>query len=202
MKRYIGILLTTVMMLCFTACSNNAKLEEQLKTDILGVWCTENGPDYEYVAEKPDSSYYMFYEFCSDGQLIHHFPSKEYGSLYGKDPYTIENNMLIVDGQKCRIEIKDDILTMINDGGAVRYRRVGIEEMYEYKMIPIEPENQEKYKEYKQEVEGTGNIQTVDESGHAEIVLPPGLQGEDVERVDGTASPVGTAAPEKTSQEE
>ena len=110
-RNLLAAAMAFVMMISLTACSSDKqKKYEQLKTDIVGVWCDIDGPEY---FENEGNPYYKLYEFTSEGGLIYHTPMAM-GSVYTEDTYEISDDFLTVgNGAKCRIEIDNDVLTKI-----------------------------------------------------------------------------------------
>ena len=125
-RNLLAAAMAFVMMISLTACSSDKqKKYEQLKTDIVGVWCDIDGPEY---FENEGNPYYKLYEFTSEGGLIYHTPMAM-GSVYTEDTYEISDDFLTVgNGAKCRIEIDNDVLTMIYNGGSSQYRKMSMEE--------------------------------------------------------------------------
>lgn len=149
-RKLLAAVSLTAFMLVMTACSKY-KQYEHLPADIIGVWCDEDGPGYtEYLGEDGnDYSYYSAYEFTSDGHLVYHsvYPYT-FGAQYDMVEYSISDNLLNVDGAFCRIDIKDDILTMTSDTGTSTYRRMDIPEICEYVLQVQEPSLQVQKEEY------------------------------------------------------
>lgn len=126
-----------MLMMLLTACGEDKPDYESIKTDIIGVWCDVDGPEYEVDA---DGGHYRLYEFTPDGRIIYHMPDEIYGSVYYEDTYTINNDLLSVSGSMCRLSIENDILTMTFDSGHSDYRRMDIPEICEYGVICIDDE--------------------------------------------------------------
>ncbi len=127
------ILAAMVMMMSlaiFTGCGRGEDKTKylHLKTDIVGAWCDEAGPE---EVETDMGTAHMFYEFTEDGQVIY-YTAYDFGAIYYDGTYTIDGNIFDSEGKKCRINVENDILTMTNNGGSSRYRRVGAAELLEY----------------------------------------------------------------------
>lgn len=127
------ILVAIVMMISlaiFTGCVGEDKTKYlHLKTDIVGAWCDEAGPE---VVETEGGTAHRFYEFTEGGAIIHYYAYEDIGAVYTESTYTIDGNIFDSEGSKCRINVENDILTMTHDGGSSRYRRVGAAELLEY----------------------------------------------------------------------
>lgn len=121
-----------LMLTVLAACSSDRPDYEALKTDIIGVWCDPDGPEYEEIN---GVGFFRLYEFTPDGQLIYHMPSAAMPTYFQDAKYEIRDDILDVDGQMCRIKIENDILTMTFDGGHSDYRRMDIPEICEYSII-------------------------------------------------------------------
>lgn len=128
------ILAATVMMMSlaiFTGCNGREDKTKylHLKADIVGAWCDEAGPE---EVETQGGTAHRFYEFTEDGTLFHYYAYDDLGAVYTQSSYTIDGNIFDSEGSKCRINVENDILTMTNNGGSSRYRRVGAAELLEY----------------------------------------------------------------------
>ncbi|MBQ5330168.1 MAG: hypothetical protein J6F31_02825 [Oscillospiraceae bacterium] len=146
-KKLFLILPLCFAALLFSSCSSSEKAD--ISKEIVGVWCDLDGPYYEYIEAKPEDSYYMVYEFTSDGKLIHHMLNTEKGyGYYEDDVYTIEGNTMTVAGEKCRVAIKDGQLNLINSDGTIKYRRMTMKEMLDVGMTPFEESIRENYINY------------------------------------------------------
>lgn len=121
-----------VTLMLLTACGEDKPDYEALKTDIIGVWCDIDGPEFIEDGEK---SHYRMYEFTDDGRIIYHMPDINKVSIFYEEPYEIRDDLFDSNGAMCRISIENDILTMSFDGGSSQYRRMDIPEMYEYGLI-------------------------------------------------------------------
>ena len=131
-------------MLC--SCSSE---KADVSKEIVGVWCDLDGPFYQYIEAAPENSYYMVYEFTSDGKIIHHFINKEQGyGYYEDDVYTIEGSTMTVAGNKCRVAVKDGQLHIINSDGTVKYKRMTMKEMLDLGMTPFDETIRENYLNY------------------------------------------------------
>ncbi|MDE7293494.1 MAG: hypothetical protein K2N72_03620 [Oscillospiraceae bacterium] len=127
------ILAAIVMMISlaiFTGCVGGEDKTKylHLKTDIVGAWCDEAGPE---EVETDRGTAHRFYEFTEDGQVIY-YTAYDFGAIYTEGTYTIDGNVFDSEGSKCRINVENDILTMTYDAGSSRYRRVGAAELLEY----------------------------------------------------------------------
>ncbi len=115
------------MTLVLAACGND-KDYEHLKTDIVGFWCDVDGPEY---VQTESGGYYRLYEFTKTGGLYYHEPNGSLSVWYPAS-YEITDDILNVDGARCRITIENDILTMAYDSGESKYRRMTVEEVCSY----------------------------------------------------------------------
>lgn len=134
-----------LIILCLTGCGSDKAEDtaryEQLKTDIVGMWCDEAGPEY---VQNGDSPYYKMYEFDEEGMLFYHTPS-QYGSVYYESSYTLEKDFLTVyelhddgttgSGSSCKVSVENGILTMTTNGGDSRYRRMTMEEICNFAVV-------------------------------------------------------------------
>ena len=79
-RNLLAAAMAFVMMISLTACSSDKqKKYEQLKTDIVGVWCDIDGPEY---FENEGNPYYKLYEIDADNYQ----KQLDYlGLLYGTD---------------------------------------------------------------------------------------------------------------------
>lgn len=126
------------LMLSFAACGQNKVDYEKLKTDIVGVWCDINGPEY---FENDGNPYYQLYEFTGDGTLAYHIVTPDIASYYDYQ-YTLRDNFLDVDGNMCKVSVDDnDILTMTNDNGDTKYRRMSMEEVCNFGVTYLDEDN-------------------------------------------------------------
>ncbi len=129
LRKLFAAAMAAAIMLVLTACNEDKPDYEKLKTDIIGVWCDIDGPEY---VEDGEDSYYRLYEFTSDGQLIYHMP-RNMMSYYNDASYEITDDIMTVSGGgRCRISIENDILTMIQDNGSSDYRRMTLDEVTSY----------------------------------------------------------------------
>ncbi len=137
LRKIFAAVTATAMLLVLTACGSDKPDYEQLKTDIIGVWCDVDGP--EYVPMEDESlSYYRMYEFTENDRLIYHMPDSFYGSYYTESAYSITDDIMTVDEKsRCKISIENDILTMTYNDGYSQYRRMTPVEAYEYGAICI-----------------------------------------------------------------
>lgn len=135
-RKIFAAAMASVMMIVFAGCGNDKNGYESLKTDIIGVWCDTDGPEY---VENNGSPYYRLYEFTSDGRIIYHMP-QDLGSVYSESNYEIRDDFLDVDGSLCKISIENDILTMTNNAGSSQYRRMSLEEVCDYGVVCIDNE--------------------------------------------------------------
>lgn len=145
-KRISAALIAPLMIiLCFSGCGKgngeDTAQYDQLRTDIVGMWCDEAGPEY---VQNGDSPYYKMYEFDENGMLYYHNPSR-YGSVYYESTYTLDKDLLTVyelhddgtsgQGSSCKVSVRDDILTMSTNGGDSRYRRMTMEEICNFAVV-------------------------------------------------------------------
>lgn len=144
MKKIIAAVFASAVMLMLTACVDFSSYEH-LKTDIVGMWCDPDGPEY---VEHEKGNFYIMYEFTDDGKLYHHRSFDGY-TMFTEANYSISDNLLDVDGQKCRIKIENDVLTMIYDGGSSDYRRMTADEATYYGVLakgnPMRSEQESAY---------------------------------------------------------
>lgn len=127
-----GAIMTLLMLLTLlTGCGREEDKSkyEHLKTDIVGAWCDETGPE---VVETQGGTATRFYEFTETGSVIYYFAYDGMGAVYTEGEYSIDGNLFSSDGAMCRINVEDNILTMTTDTGTSRYRRVGAAELLEY----------------------------------------------------------------------
>ena len=137
-KLLAAVMAFTIILVC-AACGENKVDHEHLKTDIIGIWCDINGPEYN-----EESDCYYIYEF-TDTNIIYHTPQQGI-SIYNEQGYEIRENILDVEGAMCRISIENDVLTMSFNDGASQYRRMTVEEVTKYGVICIGDELYEKQK--------------------------------------------------------
>ncbi|MDE6592223.1 MAG: hypothetical protein K2K57_04065 [Oscillospiraceae bacterium] len=128
------ILAAIVMMMSLTIFTGCVRGEDKtkylhLKTDIVGAWCDEAGPE---EVETQAGTAHRFYEFTEDGAVFYYFAYDDIGAAYTESSYTIDGNIFDSEGSKCRINVENDILTMTFNEGSSRYRRVGAAELLEY----------------------------------------------------------------------
>ncbi len=149
MKIKLGILSVLAALFLFAACGKDTEEKPDygyLKEDIVGVWCSLDGPEF---IENGDWKFYIMWEFCEDGRLIYHKPYDGY-SGFDEHSYEIKDNLLVVDNEAgCYIEVKDNILTMTNDNGATEYRRMGIDEVTGYDVICFGEKSRAEQDEYR-----------------------------------------------------
>ena len=169
-RKLLAAFIAAAMLMVMTACSNY-KQYDHLKTDILGIWCGEEGPDFEeYIGEDGlDYSRYFAYEFTPDGQLVYHYTYVYLGGTSQTNVnYSISDNLLDVEGAKCRIDIQDGILSMTSNEGTNRYRKMTVDELVEYVVDPINPEiaaqKEERVAELMAEYEATATEEGSSES--------------------------------------
>jgi len=138
-KKGILSLLLMALMLTFAACGQDKVDYEKLKTDIVGIWCDINGP--EYLEDDNGNPYYQIYEFTSGGKLAYHIITPSIAS-YQDIKYTLRDNFLDIDGSMCKVSIdENDILTMTNDNGDTKYRRMTMEEVCNFGVIYLDDDN-------------------------------------------------------------
>jgi len=183
-RKLLAAAMALFMMIGLTACSSDKqKKYEQLKTDIVGVWCDIDGPEY---VENDGNPYYKLYEFTSAGQVVYHTPM-EMGSVYTQDTYEINDDFLTTaQGGTYRIEIENDVLTMIYNGGQSQYRRMSMEEVCNFGVYYIDEDNYQKQLDYMGLLYGTdengnkldadGNIREEDTSASEEAAETASVQ--------------------------
>ena len=138
-KRILSAVLAALaVMALFTACGEDTKVDyEKLKTDIVGIWCDINGPEY---FENEGNPYYQLYEFTGDGRLAYHTIT-QYIAQYVDVNYTLRDDFLDVDGAMCKVTVENDILTMKNDSGTTQYRRMTMEEVCNFGVVYLDSDN-------------------------------------------------------------
>ncbi|MCI7767010.1 MAG: hypothetical protein MSJ26_03385 [Oscillospiraceae bacterium] len=144
-KRILSALLAAVMlMLTLTACGKDKPDYEKLKTDIVGIWCDINGPEY---FENDGNPYYQLYEFTSGGVLAYHTITPEIAQ-YVDVNYTLRDDFLDVDGAMCKVSVENDVLSMKNDSGTTQLRRMSMEEVCNFGVVYLDSDNYQKQLEY------------------------------------------------------
>ncbi|MCI7497802.1 MAG: hypothetical protein SOT68_01585 [Oscillospiraceae bacterium] len=144
-KKGILSLLLMALMLTFAACGQDKVDYEKLKTDIVGIWCDVNGPEY---FENDGDPYYQIYEFTSGGKLAYHIITPSIASYYDFN-YTLRDNFLDIDGNMCKVSVdENDILTMTNDNGDTKYRRMTMEEVCNFGVVYLDEDNYHAQIEY------------------------------------------------------
>ena len=130
-KILLAAIVTAMSLAIFTGCVGGEDKTKylHLKTDIVGAWCDETGPE---VVETQGGTAHRFYEFTENGAVIYYYAYEDLGAVYTEGSYTIDGNILDSEGSKCRINVENDILTMTYNEGSSRYRRVGAAELLEY----------------------------------------------------------------------
>lgn len=140
MKKAPGILICAlsalVCMVIFSSCTKEKPDYEALANDLIGVWCDVDGP--EYVNDGTSDPYHRFYEFY-DGTIYYYMPTETLPMSYTQS-YTLRDDLLDVEGSKCRITIENDILTMITADGESKYRRMDAAEICDYGVIAANDE--------------------------------------------------------------
>lgn len=144
LKKGILSLLLGLLMLSLTACGQDKPDYEQLKTDIVGIWCDINGPEYY---ENDEGAYYQIYEFTSDGTLAYHMIFQNVVYYYDYQ-YELRDNYLSIDDAMCKVSMENDILTMTNDNGDTKYRRMSMEEVCNFGVVYLDADNYNKQIEY------------------------------------------------------
>ncbi|MCM1577630.1 MAG: hypothetical protein NC078_02370 [Ruminococcus sp.] len=134
-----GAAAIALSLIVFTGCKREEDKSkyDYLKTDIVGAWCDETGPE---VVETEGGTARRIYEFTSSGKVYYYFCYEDMGAVYIDGDYTIDGNIFDSDGSKCRINVENDILTMTYDGGSSRYRRMDAAELLEYSVYAQEPD--------------------------------------------------------------
>lgn len=146
LKKGILSLLLMTLMLTFAACGQDKVDYDKLKTDIVGIWCDINGP--EYLEDDNGNPYYQIYEFTSNGKLAYHIITPTIAS-YHDFKYTLRDNFLDIDGSMCKVSVDDnDILTMTNDNGDTKYRRMTMEEVCNFGVVYLDEDNYHAQIEY------------------------------------------------------
>lgn len=129
LRKLFAVTAAALCLMLLAACDKKEKVDyEALKTDLIGVWCDVNGPQY---VEEAGKSYYRLYEFTPDGSVIYHMPQDGIPIFY-EQTYMLIDDLLDVEGSKCRISIENDTLTMSYDAGSSTYRRMDIPEICDY----------------------------------------------------------------------
>ncbi|MBQ5331637.1 MAG: hypothetical protein J6K92_00025 [Oscillospiraceae bacterium] len=144
-KRILSALLSALMlMITLSACGKDKPDYEKLKTDIVGIWCDINGPEY---FENEGNPYYQIYEFTADGTLAYHTITPTIAQ-YVDVTYELRDDFLDVGGALCKVSLENDILTMKNDIGTTQYRRMSMEEVCNFGVIYLDSDNYAKQREY------------------------------------------------------
>ncbi|MGN0638663.1 MAG: hypothetical protein ACI4J0_09860 [Huintestinicola sp.] len=145
LKKGILSLLLGVLMLSLAACGGEDKPDyEKLKTDIVGIWCDIEGPEYY---ENNGNPYYQLYEFTSDGKMAYHQITQTLATYYDYQ-YELRDNFLDIDGQMCKVGVEDDVLTLTNNNGDTRLRRMSVEEVCNFGVVYLDSGNYNKQLEY------------------------------------------------------
>lgn len=150
MKRFAAVIALIIGALCLSSCKQQEEAVDysHLVTDIVGVWCDPEGPEFVAATEERPA-YYRLYEFTSDGRQINHQCSQETGSGFHEHTYTITDDILTVDStMQCRIKIEDGILTMITNDHETQYKRASDEELYDSGCIPVDTGTYNAYVDY------------------------------------------------------
>lgn len=145
-KKGILSLLLAALMLTLAACGQDKPDYEKLKTDIVGIWCDINGPEY---FENEGSPYYQLYEFTGSGKLAYHIITPDIASYYDCT-YELRDNFLDIGGQMCKVNVENDVLTMTNDSGNTQFRRMSMEEVCNFGVVYIDDDNYMAQVEYTQ----------------------------------------------------
>lgn len=132
-----AVLLLTMLALCGCG-ENNSEIEnERLKTDIVGMWMNEGGPDTE--ENTPVGKALRFFEFTSDGQVYYHYiyiheEGMPADFISGGEPYRIDGNMFVNenDNTGALITIEGNTMTMSNNSGANVYTKLSVEDTTGY----------------------------------------------------------------------
>lgn len=136
-KKGILSLLLAALMLTLAACGQDKPDYEKLKTDIVGIWCDIEGPEY---FENDGDPYYQLYEFTSGGVLAYHIVNPSIASYYDYQ-YTLRDNFLTIDGMMCKVSVENDVLTMTNDNGDTKLRRMSMEEVCNFGVVYLDSDN-------------------------------------------------------------
>lgn len=125
------------------------------KTDIIGVWCAQSGP--EHIVSVTDPYYYLL-EFTEESLILHE-PSEKVPGYMVEVPYTLTDNTLMInndEGKKATVLIENDTLTipgltkfMNNDSAA--FRRATTEEMAQIGVLPQDSDKYQQVSEYMEE---------------------------------------------------
>lgn len=124
-------------MLTLAACGQDKPDYEKLKTDIVGIWCDIEGPEY---FENDGDPYYQLYEFTSSGKLAYHIVNPSIATYY-EFKYELRDNFLDIDGQMCKANVEGDVLTMTNDNGDTKFRRMSMEEVCNFGVVYLDDAN-------------------------------------------------------------
>ena len=132
MKRLI---LPLIAVMALAGCSKVPDYESY-KTDIIGVWCSPDGPEYVTDVDDP---YHFAIEFTED-KMIFHSPSQRVPGYLEDTPYTLRDNYVILgengDGT-IMVSIENDQLTITEGKGSTTYRRATTEELADAGILPI-----------------------------------------------------------------
>lgn len=143
-KKGILSVLLAVLMLSLAACGQDKPDYEKLKTDIVGIWCDINGPEYY---ENDGNPYYQLYEFTSSGKMAYHQITPVLATYY-EFPYELRDNFLDIDGQMCKVSVEDNVLTMTNNDGNTKLRLMSVEEVCNFGVVYLDTDNYNKQLEY------------------------------------------------------
>lgn len=156
-KKTLAVIFAAALTLSLTGCMGGKQKEyEQLKKDIVGVWCDIEGPEY---VQNGDDPYYKLYEFTSDGKIIYHTPM-ERGSVYTESTYELRDNYLDVEGAMCIVGVENDVLTMTYDSGKSQYRRMSMQEVCNFGVYYIEESS------YQEQLDFLGLLYGTDTDGN------------------------------------
>ncbi|MBQ5317088.1 MAG: hypothetical protein J6I96_06000 [Oscillospiraceae bacterium] len=146
----------------FTACGSNKVDYEAYKTDIIGVWCDVDGPEYIPTAD-PETAFYYIIEFTDDNTMATHESSQKYPGYVLRVPYELRDDILVLgdDGQgRIRIGFEDGNLLITDGQGTHTYRHPTVEELGNAGVYPIDEELYQQVLQYMQEKEASENTQT------------------------------------------
>lgn len=125
------VMICVIFMSLFTGCQSDKY--DYLKTDIVGAWCDEDGP--ELTENEILGQVYRIYEFTEDGTVCYYYVAEDENAYRQDSQYEIDGNLFSSEGAMCRIDVKDNILTMTTDNGSSRYRRMDAAELLDYNIL-------------------------------------------------------------------
>lgn len=154
-----AVLLLTMLSLCGCG-ENNSEIEyEHLKTDIVGMWMNEGGPNT--TENSPVGKALQFFEFTSDGKVYHHYIYMHEEGIpaemtSGGSPYRIDGNMFVNedDNTGALITIEGNTMTMSNNSGANVYTKLSVEDATGYYLYYNDENLLAEQQEFKASLEG------------------------------------------------